>query len=350
MKTTGPFNGFRAGWLAAAGATLVSTALLAGCASDAGDNLADYTSEGGAGGTLEDPGGGRGGLTGEAGVGDGGAEGIAGQGGSGVGGASEPSEPQPSPTWAGSPNLEDGLKGRTDILGFEDFESSSWGTRWGMTSTPGSLTQSTVFRGTSSLRAFVRKGSHEAVNFFLPISSAGAPDAEELYFRYYVYYPTGWVRDEQQVGKMPGFYGAKDASGCNESTKNWSARGINADEGSNMTVGYYVYHQDRTHSDGCGDSKYSPVLMAKNKWHAVEGYIKLNTPGQNDGILRQWVNGAKQIDASGYRFRIDSTSPKVKGVWFHVYVGGSWSAPQDMECYFDNLVISRNPIGLMDAP
>ena len=32
-------------------------------------------------------------------------------------------------------------------------------------------------------------------------------------------------------------------------------------------------------------------FLEKNRWYSIEQYLKLNTPGENDGVLRAWVDG-----------------------------------------------------------
>jgi hypothetical protein len=66
--------------------------------------------------------------------------------------------------------------------------------------------------------------------------------------------------------------------------------------------------------------------------------------GNNDGILRGWVDDSPAFEKTDLRFR-DIDSLKVENVWFNIYIGGSWTAAHDMHLYFDNMVISPNRVG-----
>lgn len=62
--------------------------------------------------------------------------------------------------------------------------------------------------------------------------------------------------------------------------------------------------------------------------------------GSHDGVLRRWINGRLAFEKADIRSRFD------------IYLSGSWTAPQDMNVYFDNVVIAHNYIGPceMSAP
>jgi hypothetical protein len=108
-------------------------------------------------------------------------------------------------------------------------------------------------------------------------------------------------------------------------------------------IGYYCYHADMkgrygSHwvwdRDGLG-------YLENNRWYCIEQYVRLNTPGKNDGILRGWVDGRPAFEKTDIRFR-DTDRLKVETVWVNVYYGGSWAAEGDYHLYLDNVVISKN--------
>lgn len=57
--------------------------------------------------------------------------------------------------------------------------------------------------------------------------------------------------------------------------------------------------------------------LENNRWYAIEQYVKLNTSGRNDGILRGWVNGALAFEKTDVRMR-DVDALKVESVWLNV--------------------------------
>ena len=85
--------------------------------------------------------------------------------------------------------------------------------------------------------------------------------------------------------------------------------------------------------------------LRNNRWYAVEQYVKLNTPGQNDGIMRAWIDGKLAFEKADVRMR-DVDDLKIEMVWLNVYQGGMKPAPSDEHLYIDNVVIAHNRIGL----
>jgi hypothetical protein len=85
-------------------------------------------------------------------------------------------------------------------------------------------------------------------------------------------------------------------------------------------------------------------LLDNNRWYSIEQQVRLNTPGESDGILRGWVDGELAFEKTDVRFRSVATL-KIEAVWINVYLGGTWAAEQDHHLYLDEIVISKQPIG-----
>jgi hypothetical protein len=260
----------------------------------------------------------------------------------------------------GSPDLEPGLTGRSDIIFFEDFESDTWFENWNQSSAPDNCTQISdpVFNGSSALRVFVGSGEHYGVSLGFDFADQGMEEPEEIYFRYYVYFNENWQRNDGEVGKMPGISGTYNTAGWGGRPANgddgWSARMMNHDAGDQVKLGFYCYHADMTGTYGnhFGWEIDNRGFLERGQWYTVEAYARMNTitgsSGNNDGILRGWVDGEPAYEKTDLRFR-DVDNLKIERIWFNIYVGGSWTAPQDMEVYFDNVVIARNYIGPMSS-
>lgn len=83
----------------------------------------------------------------------------------------------------------------------------------------------------------------------------------------------------------------------------------------------------------------------------MEGRIKLNTPGQLDGILQAWLNGERLDSAHSddIEFRSASqASTKIHAFWLDVYHGvpsHGTSASTTMDVYVDELVLSSARVG-----
>jgi hypothetical protein len=254
----------------------------------------------------------------------------------------------------GSCNLEPGLQGRTDLLLFEDFERSDWQSHWTRLVFPENLriVAAPVFSGSRGLEVRVPTGAHDGASLDFYFSTVGVPDPEEIYFRYYVRFNASWQRSaDGQIGKFPGFdsaYGSNAGHGCSPSngTNGWSARMINYDRGSVYQIGFYTYHADMTGT--CGEPMMWSPMLERDRWYKIEAHARVNSitggRGNNDGILEGWVDDTLAFRRTDLRFR-DLSNLKIEKIWANLYVGGSWTADQDMAIHFDNMVIARNRIG-----
>ena len=74
--------------------------------------------------------------------------------------------------------------------------------------------------------------------------------------------------------------------------------------------------------------------------------MNLNSPGKNDGVMRGWIDGQLAFERTDVRMR-DVDSLKIEMLWVNIYLGGSWNAQSDHHLYIDNVVVSREPIGLL---
>ena len=74
-----------------------------------------------------------------------------------------------------------------------------------------------------------------------------------------------------------------------DGTDGWSARGLfEGQKDCRTPIGFYCYHMDMKGiygSDWVWDRDRLGFLE-NNRWYCIEQYVKLNTPGQPDGVLR----------------------------------------------------------------
>lgn len=173
-------------------------------------------------------------------------------------------------------------------------------------------------------------------------------DQDEIFFRYMLRFDD-W--DTTSDGKLPGPAGIYSASarGCIPSTAaspGWSARMLFKATGTepggpdDTVIGYYVYHLDQPGS--CGENMiWNPGVVVPNRWYCVEGQVRMNTPGENDGVLKGWLDGELAFERADLAFRRQSeTNIHVREWFLNVYHGGVSPAPQDMRLTIDQLIIS----------
>lgn len=192
-----------------------------------------------------------------------------------------------------------------------------------------------------------------APNENLDSGSTGENDPDSVYSRYHFYFPSdGMLYDPTKTShgaKLPGVAGLYDSGvakgGTQADGRTWSARmymrpTVESTSNTQFDLYYYVYHPDLTGDYGklykC-DGAYD-----FGKWHQITTYIKMNTPGQNDAILRGWVNGTQVYNNETFRFR-DENNPDVgvtRAYAAYTYWGGSWGTPQNQYIYFKDFKLT----------
>jgi hypothetical protein len=180
----------------------------------------------------------------------------------------------------------------------------------------------------------------------------------EAYLRYYMMFGLDWQPDVDG-GKLPGFAGTYNQGGWgrrrSDGTNGWSIRGGFARQAraasqrvAPVAIGSYAYHADLDGRSGAywGWNLGPTGMLDPGKWYAIEQYVRLNTPGRNDGIFRAWIDGQVVFERTDLRFR-DVDALKIENAWFNVYHGGTAKPPREMSLYLDNVVIAREYIGPM---
>jgi Big-like domain-containing protein/polysaccharide lyase-like protein len=259
----------------------------------------------------------------------------------------------------GSPDLEPGLLGRTDLVLFEDFEYADWLNHWSggymVDQTYVSRTTSPLFQGSQGLQVRVPNGGHYGVELDFAFAKKGLAEPDQIYLRYYVRFNDTWQKNgDGEIGKLPGFGGTYGRCGWSSGPVDgtcWSARMMNWDTGTGNQIGFYVYHMD-------GDGQYgSPFrwqpALTRGEWHCVEAQVKLNSlsggTANYDGVLRGWIDGAPAFERTNLRFR-NVSSTHIEKIWWNIYVGGQWTADRNMAINFDNVVVAQQRIGCYSAP
>jgi hypothetical protein len=247
---------------------------------------------------------------------------------------------------------------RHDVVFSCDFESPEWYTEWRLKQPERTLDTVAAdpdlkfepFRG-KALRARIPKGGNLGCNLQFSFKERTGAEPEEIYFRYYLRLADDWNPTEQG-GKFPGISGTYNRAGWGGRRVNghdgWSARGsfgrVNAD--GETPAGFYTYHVDmrgRYGSIWVWDQDRLGYLR-NNRWYAIEQFAKMNTPGENNGILRAWIDGKPAFEKTDLRFR-DTADLKIEKVWLNVYQGGTKPAAADQHVYIDNVVIAGSYIG-----
>ncbi len=204
--------------------------------------------------------------------------------------------------------------------------------------------------GEQALRFLVREGGHYGGSLIFGFADAGLPEPEHLYIRYHLRFGADW--EPGRGGKLPGPAGTYDRAGWGgripDGTDGWSARGgyraCPQHEGRTQLF-FYTYHADLSGDWGenLGWDIDHRGCLPREQWHQIDMYVRMNTPGERDGVLRAWVNGDSAFERTDLRFR-NVADLKIEQFWMNLYHGGSWTAPRDMHVYWDGIVLSSEPL------
>ena len=110
-----------------------------------------------------------------------------------------------------------------------------------------------------------------------------------------------------------------------------------------------IGYNDFTHMDWIGSQNgITPIFDSVHDgiWYCVEAHVKLNDPGYSNGVQEFWIDG--QLDARGdnLNFVRSYTDYAINAIFFENYWNGG--STQLQERYFDNIVVSTQPIGCLD--
>lgn len=185
-------------------------------------------------------------------------------------------------------------------------------------------------------RNVVRKGEH----------------FDEIYWRIYVKHEYGWEGAPAKMSRATSIVASnrwKQAmiahvwSGRGNSITLDPARGILNQSDSVITQHY----NDFDNLTWLGNSPSSDFQISSTEesgyWVLVESMVKLNTPGKNDGLCRLWIDGRLEAERNNLNLRGSYTQHGVNAVFLESYWNSG--APKTENRWFDNFVISTNPIG-----
>ena len=68
----------------------------------------------------------------------------------------------------------------------------------------------------------------------------------------------------------------------------------------------------------------------------------MNTPGQNDGVVKAWLDGVQVMQLDNIRFR-DTANLQIDSMYFSTFFGGGspiWATTKDEVAFFDDFEIT----------
>lgn len=89
----------------------------------------------------------------------------------------------------------------------------------------------------------------------------------------------------------------------------------------------------------------TPIFSSNNlgKWQCIEAHVKLNDAGTSNGIFQLTINGALEAEHTSLNWVGNYSDYGINAIFFENYWNNT--SPVNQTRYFDNLVISTQPIG-----
>ncbi len=206
--------------------------------------------------------------------------------------------------------------------------------------------------GSNSLRIFYPAAGWGTAN-----SGAQAPlivaPADQYYMSYWLRFSDNFSwGGTSQGGKLPGLSGGDRCSGCEVCTgsNGFTARLMWRPAGKAVL---YLYHMDKINLCGDDHDLLNPdgtnVMFEKGKWYNVVERVKINSDTSHNGEVEIWINGNHAILKTGIKFVTDGS--KVDNLYFSTFHGGSgaeWAPGVDCYIWFDDFIVSANPIDVLN--
>jgi len=176
-------------------------------------------------------------------------------------------------------------------------------------------------------------------------------DFRDIYYRMYLRNQAGWQGSPAKLSRAFIFAGS-----------NWSQAMIAhlwstgdyllIDPASGVENGNVVTtrYNDFDHLHWLGHQKgVTPLFATDNadKWFCIEAHVRLNDPGQSNGVQEFWINGNLETRRTGLNFVDTYSDYGINAVYLENY----WNAgsPKLQERYFDSFVVSTKRIGCLCA-
>ena len=205
--------------------------------------------------------------------------------------------------------------------------------------------------------ARVHSGTHSLQALFTPSNGYGLitrwfmPGYDEVFVKFYVMFQEGFKNQRSDGAGM--HFLVVCGNNINDSRSCWGKpaivpngtdyfyAGLDPEEVSLPTLqplSFYTYWPDMSCCYGNVQFQPSPkVALVTGQWQEVVFHIKLNTPGQSDGLQEVWLNGVKKLSQQNMRWR-STTDLRLNEVRFDNYMPGG---PQTQYLWVDDITVWR---------
>jgi hypothetical protein len=180
-------------------------------------------------------------------------------------------------------------------------------------------------------------------------------DFREIYYRMYVKMQDGWQGvDPAKLSRATVFASAADwrqamiAHLWSDNAARLLIDPASCVDGSGNVV--CTTYNDFAHLHWLGNrSGVTPLFDTAhdNTWFCVEAHVRLNDPGQSNGVQEFWIDGGLEARRENLNFVGTYDAYAINAVFFENYWNSGSVKLQ--ERYFDNIVVSTQPVGCVGA-
>lgn len=224
------------------------------------------------------------------------------------------------------------------------------------------VSKDTAVDGSSSLRSTYVPGESDSGSIKLsigatPVSPKRYTDKkfDELYWRVYMKVSSNWTGQAFKVTRGTVFAASDWRQAAIghlwEDSDSSLGMGIDPVSGVSGSTVVTTKYNDFDHLTWLGKRNGPLQVYApenRNKWMCVETRMKLNTPGQSDGVMSFSVDGQLQAEAKNLNFRGSYTQYGINAILLESF--GTTQHTQTQYRYFDSFVVSTKPIGCGTSP
>ncbi|HEB62892.1 MAG TPA: hypothetical protein ENJ07_00255 [Gammaproteobacteria bacterium] len=170
---------------------------------------------------------------------------------------------------------------------------------------------------------------------------------DEVYWRMYVRHQDGWQGSPDKLSRATMFVENNWSQGMIAHL--WSAGDVLLGDPAHCIaddVPICTKYNDFIHLKWLGQMRgETPIFSSSDagQWRCIEGRVRLNTPGLNDGIFEFWIDDNLESSRSDLNWRGAYTDHGINAVFFENY----WNAgaPEPLKRWFDDLAIATTRIG-----
>ena len=223
------------------------------------------------------------------------------------------------------------------------------------------LTDGVGYNGSKGMKAAWSAGQIDAGGLQLtfgrnPMSSNGINttiDYKEIYYRMYMKLQTGWTGNPFKLSRAIVFSASDWSEAAIAHIWNGSTTHLKVEPASCVSGGTVqcAGYNDFAHLQWLGGADSVTAIFDgthNNQWYCIEAHVRLNDPGQSNGVQEFWIDGNLEARVTNLNFVGTYTAYGINAIFFENY----WNtgAPKAEERYFDNIVVSTQPIGCIDNP